>query len=98
MLVASLFVLTSCGLFQPWQVAYLKTAVDHATVEEVAQRMGPPRLTIPLTSGDTLWRYRNCEYQAGDLEVSGRWWCDNYKIRFDKDHILREWHWNTTPM
>jgi hypothetical protein len=32
------------------------------------------------------------------LEGPGRWWCDNYKLSFDKDHILRQWHKNTTPM
>jgi hypothetical protein len=99
-LLASFFLVVSCALFQPWQVAYLKTGANHVTMEEVAQRMGPPceTETSVLASGGTVWRYRNCEYQAGDLEGPGRWWCDNYKLSFDKDHILRQWHKNTTPM
>jgi len=83
--------LTACGLFQSWQTIYLKQAVNHATKEEVIQRMGAPRESRKANAGGSFLFYRVKEFQAGDLNGPGRWWCDDYQLRFDQEEILRQW-------
>ena len=67
--------LTACALFQSWQTIYLKKAVNHATKAEVIQRMGTPRESRNVNAGGSLLLYRVKEFQAGDLNGPGRWWC-----------------------
>ena len=90
-LVAACLVLSACALFQSWQTIYLKKAVNHATKEEVLEHMGPPRDSRKANTGGSLLLYRVKEFQAGDLNGPGRWWCDDYVLRFDQDDILRQW-------
>jgi hypothetical protein len=87
----SVWLVTACALFQSWQVGYLKSAVNHATKADVIRRMGTPRTTGTLNTGDSLLLYRVREYQAGDLNGPGRWWCEEYRLVFDRAEILRDW-------
>jgi hypothetical protein len=86
--------LTACAWFQSWQTVYLKHAVNHATKEEVIQRMGAPRESRTVSTGSSFLLYRVKEFQAGDLNGPGRWWCDDYQLRFDQEQILRQWSVN----
>ncbi|HKN88319.1 MAG TPA: hypothetical protein VJV04_15750 [Nitrospiraceae bacterium] len=86
--------LTACALFQSWQTIYLKKAVNHATKEEVIQRMGAPQGSRDIDTGGSLLLYRVKEFQAGDLNGPGRWWCDDYHLQFDQEEILRQWSKN----
>ncbi len=88
---AAFLLLTACGLFQSWQARYLKNAVNHGTKGEIIRRMGPPRQTSALSGGDSLLLYQFKEFQDGDLNGPGRWWCEEYRLRFDRDEILRQW-------
>lgn len=86
--------LTACAWFESWQTVYLKHAVHHATKEEVIRRMGAPRESSALNSGGSLLLYRFKEFQAGDLNGPGRWWCEDYQLRFDQEQILQQWNEN----
>ena len=81
-----------CVLFQSWQTTYLKKAVNHATKDEVIQRMGAPRESSTANTGGSVLLYRFKEFQAGDLNGPGRWWCEDYQLRFDEKEILRGWN------
>lgn len=91
MIVALFLLLAACGLFQSWQVVYLNTAVNHATQGDIIQRMGSPQQRRTLDGGGSVLGYQFREYQAGDLNGPGRWWCDEYQLRFDREEILRQW-------
>jgi hypothetical protein len=88
---ATCLLLTACALFQSWQTVYLKKAVNHTTKDEVIQRMGAPLESSKAATGGSLLLYRFNEFQAGDLNGPGRWWCDDYQLRFDHEDILRQW-------
>ena len=90
MLVIVALGLAACALFESWQERYLKKAVNHATKTDVVQRMGPPQGTRRVDHGNLLL-YRFNEYQAGDLNGPGRWWCEAYALEFDQDEVLRRW-------
>jgi hypothetical protein len=80
-----------CVLFQSRQTIYLKKAVNHATKDEVIQHMGTPRESSKANTEGSLLLYRFKEFQAGDLNGPGRWWCEDYQLRFDEEEILRQW-------
>jgi hypothetical protein len=81
-------------LFQSWQTVYLKKAVNRATKDDVIKRMGAPRESSTVNTGGSLLLYRFKEFQAGDLNGPGRWWCEDYQLRFDQEEILRQWSEN----
>jgi len=87
--LAVFFLLTACALFQSWQ-----TAVNRATKADVIKRMGAPRASSTVNTGGSLLLYRFKEFQAGDLNGPGRWWCEDYQLRFDQEEILRQWSEN----
>jgi hypothetical protein len=93
-LLAAFFLLTSCALFQSWQTVYLKKAVNRATKADVIKRMGTPRESSTVNTGGSLLLYRFKEFQAGDLNGPGRWWCEDYQLQFDQEEILRQWSQN----
>lgn len=93
-LLAAFFLLTACALFQSWQTVYLKKAVNRATKADVIKRMGTPRESSTVNTGGSLLLYRFKEFQAGDLNGPGRWWCEDYQLRFDQEEILRQWSEN----
>ena len=89
--LAAFFLLTACALFQSWQTVYLKKAVNRATKANVIKRMGAPRASSTVNTGGSLLLYRFKEFQAGDLNGPGRWWCEDYQLRFDQEEMLRQW-------
>jgi hypothetical protein len=56
-LLLLILAMTSCAT----QATYLRAAVDRATQEEVATRLGHPQEVWALTTGETLWMYRDHE-------------------------------------
>jgi len=92
-ILSGLFVLValSCAIPPPHQITYLRSAVDHATQDDVAQQLGAPAQTVALTNGGSVWTYR---YPTGIADVgvgtaSSR--CEDLILTFDQRHVLRKW-------
>jgi hypothetical protein len=82
-----------CGLFTDKEVSYLQGAENRATQEEVQQRLGPPQLVVPTTTGEAVWVYEVRDLEPGSQST---WstkgsWCDEYVLTFDAGGILRAW-------
>lgn len=87
-----LVMLAGCALFQAEEVTYLKEAERlHATQTDVKRRLGAPKFSHSLSSGETMWRYHIRTNTGGDLNGPGTSYCDQYDLRFDQKKILREW-------
>jgi hypothetical protein len=81
----------SCAIPPPHQITYLRSALDHATQDDVAQQLGAPAQTVALTNGGSVWTYR---YPTGIADVgvgmaSSR--CEDLILTFDQRHVLRKW-------
>jgi hypothetical protein len=74
--------LASCT---PWRVGYLRSAVNQATQDDIAKRLGAPHLEKGLTEGGSVWTY-----QYRRLGEYGSY-CTEYVLTFDGDRVLREW-------
>lgn len=83
--------LIGCGLFEPAQVTYLRTAQGHATQEEVRQRLGPPDQVRSLEAGSSVWVYEFLDHEYGDRNRQSGIWCDEYQLTFDEHTTLRRW-------
>jgi hypothetical protein len=83
-----------CALFEDKQDLYLKSAQDHATQQEVRQRLGAPALTASTQAGGAVWVYHVVTLEAGaqDAWSASGSWCDEYVLSFDKHGILRGWN------
>ena len=86
----------SCTIPPPQQIQYLRTAVDHATQDEVAQRLGAPSHTVALTDGGSVWTYRYPAIPAGTTAATttpaaSMSSCDELILTFDSQHVLRKW-------
>ncbi|MBI4400219.1 MAG: hypothetical protein HY581_01135 [Nitrospirae bacterium] len=95
LILVSLVLLVGCTLFESKQDAYLRSAQDRATQDEIRQQLGPPRLTKPLEAGGSVWVYQFWYHDYGDrLRASGSW-CDEYVLTFDSQAVLRRWNYAT---
>lgn len=83
--------LIGCALFEPAQVTYLRTAQGRATQEEVRQRLGPPYLVRSLGAGRSVWVYEFLDHEYGDRNRQSGIWCEEYRLTFDQQTILRQW-------
>lgn len=86
-------IIGGCALFVSKESRYLKSAQDHAIQEEVRQQLGEPRSVSSIDDGSVVW-----VYEVRDIEPMSQssWstlgsWCDEYRIIFDKDGVLRQW-------
>ncbi len=84
-------VLVGCSLLIPQETTYLRSALNHATQEEVRQRMGSPRYTISAQAGESIWIYQVREEEPGSRWTSTGLWCDEYVLTFDSQAVLRRW-------
>lgn len=85
--------LIGCSVFIPKETLYLRSAVDRDTREEVRQHLGEPRSTSSTQTGDVLWLYEIRELEPGSQSswsAAGSW-CDEYRLVFDQDGVLRQW-------
>src|SRR5581483_8867748 len=90
-IILSAFVLIAmgCAMVEPKETAYLRTAQDRATQEEVRQRLGPPTLTAATQTGEALWVYQIRTQQPGNRMTAPGMWCDEYVLTFDDHAVLR---------
>lgn len=82
-----------CALFVPKETAYLRSALDRATGDEVRQHLGEPRSTKNTQNGEAQWLYEIRELEPGSQSswsAAGSW-CDEYRLTFDQQGILRHW-------
>jgi len=86
-------VLSGCATGKTPQAAYLETAQNYATQDEVKQQLGPPRLTKPLETGGSVWVYESYGWFGGDRNTPGQFWCDQYSLTFDPQAVLRQWNY-----
>ncbi|MGH7163994.1 MAG: hypothetical protein ACREIS_00540 [Nitrospiraceae bacterium] len=86
-----------CTVFVPKETLYLRSAQDRATQEEVRQRLGPPRSTVPTQGRETVWIYEVRELEPGSQNTwaSIGSWCDEYRLTFDEHGVLRQWTHNS---
>lgn len=93
LIVLSAFVLIAlgCAMVEPKETAYLRTAQDRATQEEVRQRLGPPTLTAATQTGAARWIYQIRTQQPGNRTTAPGMWCDEYVLTFDDHAVLRRW-------
>ncbi len=86
-----LLVMTGCSLLIPKESRYLKVAQDRALGEEVQGKLGPPIERTTLPGGGTLWRYEVREEQPTHRGTPTGFWCDEYRLTFDRGAVLRHW-------
>lgn len=82
-----------CGLFLDQEMIYLQSVQDHATQQEVRDRLGPPLWIVPQSAGETVWVYQITQREKGGnniLDITG-YWCDEYVLTFDQRGVLRHW-------
>jgi hypothetical protein len=82
---AVLVLATALSSCTPWRVTYLQEAVDHATQDQVAERLGPPHRVQNLNEGGTVWAYQHHDSYQGTL------FCREYVLTFDINGVLRRW-------
>ncbi len=91
MLSAFVLIAMGCAMVESKETAYLRTAQDRATQEEVRQRLGPPTLTAATQTGGALWVYQIRTQQPGNRTTAPGMWCDEYVLTFDEQAVLRRW-------
>lgn len=90
--LAGFCVATGCSLFIPKECRYLKAVEGRATGEEVQQKLGAPLdTTISMETGELLWHYEVLEEQPTHRGTPTGFWCDEYRLAFDRDGVLRRW-------
>ena len=79
--------LSSCrALITPPKQLYLEDATGKATQEEVVQKWGQPLEQRKLSSGESVWVYRETLHGAYGHEE-----CQAYELIFN-DQILKRWN------
>lgn len=85
--------LTGCGLFEAKETAYLKSAQNRATMQEVQAQLGKPLYATNAEADGKIWVYQVKELEKGgnDSSTMAGSWCDEYVLTFDRNGILRRW-------
>jgi hypothetical protein len=82
-----------CAIFLDKETLYLRSAQDHATQEDVRNRLGRPAWVGSPRAGQRVWVYQFQQPEKGGnniLDITG-FWCDEYVLTFDQEGILRHW-------
>ena len=85
---------TGCIVFLAKETRYLLSAKGRATQNEVLQHLGPPATATRDEEGKPVWMYEIREFVQGgnsSYEMTGSWWCDEYKLYFDSQGVLGNW-------
>ncbi len=90
-LSVSALLAAGCAWVEPTETAYLRTAQDRATQEEVRQQLGAPILMAATQTGESVWVYQIRTQQPGNRVTAPGTWCDEYVLTFDSQAILRRW-------
>lgn len=66
-----------------------RVAQGKATSDEVQRQLGTPikRTSVPM--GEALWRYEVLEEQPTYRGTPTGFWCNEYRLTFDKSSVLR---------
>ncbi len=91
-LSVSALLAAGCAWGEPAETAYLRTAQDRATQEEVRQQLGAPTLTAAMQTEESVWVYQIRTQQPGNRVTAPGTWCDEYVLTFDSRAILRRWN------
>jgi hypothetical protein len=67
------------------------SARNHATQEQVKEKLGPPVESKVTSTGDSVWVYHVRQLQPGNYLSAPGDWCDEYALVFDKQGLLRDW-------
>ena len=89
--LVTLCLTAGCALLIPKECRYLKVADGRATGEEVQQKLGAPIESSVMPTGGMLWRYEVLEEQPTHRGTPTGFWCDEYRLTFDRDGVLRGW-------
>lgn len=81
----------ACALFTTKETRYLGSAQDRATQDEVRLRLGDPYRVFTEPTGETVWIYQVREEEPGSRWTSLGLWCDEYRLTFDRQAVLRQW-------
>ena len=89
--------IAACSVVIPKESNYLKSAQDRATRDDVRQRLGTPRSMSATPAGDSVWVYEVRQIEPGSQNTwtTAGSWCDEYVLRFDSQHILRQWSYKS---
>jgi hypothetical protein len=85
-----IFGLGGCSLLIPPECRYLKASQGLATFDEVQQKLGAPLAKVDEPNG-MRWLYEVREEQPTHRGTPTRFWCDEYRLTFEKNGVLREW-------
>ncbi|HET7059424.1 MAG TPA: hypothetical protein VFI05_11845 [Nitrospiraceae bacterium] len=80
-----------CVFFETNERRFLSHGQGHATQEEVRQRFGSPTLTKTAPSGEPVWVYQIYDWQPGSRVTAPGTLCDEYRLTFDDQRVLRRW-------
>jgi hypothetical protein len=88
-----LLALSGCALIVAKESQYLQSAQDRATQAEVKLQLGAPKLATTTPTGESLWLYEVREIEPGSQNTwaSAGSWCDEYRLTFDSQGVLRRW-------
>ena len=86
-------IVIGCALIVAKESRYLQSAQDRATQEEVKLQLGAPKLTPTTPAAESLWVYEVREIEPGSQNTwaSAGSWCDEYRLTFDSQGVLRRW-------
>ena len=94
LLLLSLFTLVGtagCSILIPAESRYLKSAQDRATEIEVQKQLGMPLARTTVSTGEAVWLYEVLEEQPTHRGTPTGFWCDEYRLTFDRNQVLRQW-------
>lgn len=86
-----LTVAAGCALFVPKEYRYLQGAEGRATQQDVERQLGKPAVATSNEAGEAVWIYRVREEQSGGRWTASGLWCDEYRLTFGPDGVLRAW-------
>lgn len=65
---------------------FLKEATGHMTQEGITSKWGSPHEKNVIDTGE-MWTYNFPRFDSMEHPVT----CEGYKLRFDKERVLRDW-------
>lgn len=86
-----------CAVTAVKETEYLKGAAGKATQADVRHNLGAPRQITQAPDGESTWIYEIRELEPGSQNswASTGSWCDEYKLTFDREGVLRHWTHNS---
>jgi hypothetical protein len=67
---------------------YLDEVTGKATQDEVRQKLRPPMEERTLSTGESVWQYRETGFSAAKSSN----YCQGYNLTFDSQKVLKQWN------